>query len=86
MLQSGGFIQKERCFKLPRSTGRKSDELWQSRSYSSRFAIATWKVGWDLTMRNETRKTPKLGRYRGVWKKAPTTGTAMATSMLAEHV
>jgi hypothetical protein len=52
VLQSGGFKTKERGFKLPLSTGPKTDELWRQIGYSWRFPIATRKVGGDPTNRN----------------------------------
>jgi hypothetical protein len=53
-----GFLNKER-FQTPTEHRAKSDELWQVRSYSWRFAIATRKVGWDPTVRNERAKSPE---------------------------
>ena len=52
VLQSGGFKTKERCCKLPLSTGTKTDELWRQIGYSSWFPIATRKVGVEPTSRN----------------------------------
>jgi hypothetical protein len=52
VLQSGGFKNKERCCKLPLSTGPKPTNRGYVRSYSWRFAIATWKVAGDPRARN----------------------------------
>jgi hypothetical protein len=52
VLQSGGFKTKERCCKLPLSTGTKTDEPWRQIGYSSWFPIATWKVGVGPTIGN----------------------------------
>jgi len=52
VLQSGGFITRA-LLQTPTEHRRKSDELWQVRSYSSRYLIATRKDDWDPTARNE---------------------------------
>jgi hypothetical protein len=47
---SGGFQNEKMLLQTPTEHRTKTDELWQVRSYSSQFAIATWKVGWGLTV------------------------------------
>ena len=54
VLQAGVSKRVERCFKLPLSTGTKTDEPWQVRGYSWRFTIATRKVGQGSNTWNNT--------------------------------
>jgi len=52
VLQSGGSSNEKALLQTPTEHRTKTDEPWQSRSYSSRWVIATWKVGLNPTIGN----------------------------------
>lgn len=54
VLQSGGFKTQKYARQTPTEHRTKTCEPWQARSYSSRFTIATRKVGWVSTAWNNT--------------------------------